>query len=67
MSTQEARPEGELTIQDFMSDFERLTGTTTVVETQHEDTDRVVDDRVARDVQAGLEDGHDYSDCGGDT
>lgn len=48
------------------SEFERLTGTKTLVQRQHADTDRVVDDSVSEDVARAMQDGHDFSDCGGD-
>lgn len=49
-----------------VSEFERLTGATTLVQHQHADTDRVVDDTVSKDIARATADGHDYSDCGGD-
>lgn len=82
MSAQPDRPDDELCIEDFVnvpaepepaesdesavSEFERLTGVTTLKQEQQADTDRVVDDSVTQDVARAMEDGHDFSDCGGD-
>lgn len=75
MSAQPDRPDDELCIEDFIdlpetpqeaeSEFERLTGVTTLTERQEPQSDRLVDEDTAKDIQRATADGHDYSDCGG--
>lgn len=59
-------PEPAETTESAESEFERITGVTTVTQEQTRDTGRVVDDSVREDAQRATMDGHDYSDCGGE-